>query len=301
ILESFSSKGGIPIYYDENGTSLGGVIRNKPDIISVDGANTTFFGSDIAYDPDSYPNFFGTSASAPHAAASVALILEQFPALTPAEVKSYIQGNSISMGTSGFDYSNAYGMADFNATFNAVAASLPVTLMSFQATARQDQVLLSWETEIEENVATFVVESSVDGYEFEDIRFMDPRGSGSFYQTEVTNLTTGWHYFRLRFEDIDGTITYSPSRRVQIDAASVAPQVSIMNQTETFTFYWGGDLNDYNLELFDLSGRQLGAWSGNGNSVQLDKEKFEGHVFVYKLNTMQGGTVKRWAGKLSLR
>ncbi|MEL6629903.1 MAG: S8 family serine peptidase [Bacteroidota bacterium] len=303
ILESFSSKGGIPIYFDENGTSLGasGVVRQKPDIISVDGANTTFFGSDIAFDPDAYPNFFGTSASAPHAAASVALILEQFPSLTPAEVETYIQNNSVSMGTVGFDYSNAFGMANFNAAFNDIAASLPVTLASFQATARENQVLLSWETEVEENVASFFVETSKDGHQFDDVKIIDPKGSGSFYQTEITNLTTGWHHFRVRFEDIDGTITYSPSRRVQIDATDVAPQVSVLNQTESFTFYWGGDLNDYQLELFDLSGRQLGSWSGTGNSVQLNKDLFEGHFLIYKLNTRQGGSVKRWSGKLNLR
>jgi hypothetical protein len=50
--------------------------REKPDLAAMDGANTTFFTSDTANDDDTFPNFFGTSAAAPHAAAIAALVLD---------------------------------------------------------------------------------------------------------------------------------------------------------------------------------------------------------------------------------
>jgi hypothetical protein len=75
-LEGFSSTGGsIPFYFDGNGNRLVNAdIRQKPEFCAADGVDTTFFGSD--FDNDKFPNFFGTSAAAPTAAAIGALILD---------------------------------------------------------------------------------------------------------------------------------------------------------------------------------------------------------------------------------
>ena len=51
-------------------------VRSKPDVAAIDRGNTTFFVADDARDRDEFPNFGGTSASAPHAAAIAALLLD---------------------------------------------------------------------------------------------------------------------------------------------------------------------------------------------------------------------------------
>ncbi|MDH5380305.1 MAG: S8 family serine peptidase, partial [Cyclobacteriaceae bacterium] len=73
-VASFSSRGGVLI----NGEN-----RSKPDFIAPNGVNTTVeMGVDVDYDlpnpkdGDGFSNFFGTSASAPHAAAVAALLME---------------------------------------------------------------------------------------------------------------------------------------------------------------------------------------------------------------------------------
>jgi hypothetical protein len=83
-LELFSSAGGVPILFDRNGRRFPfPLIRIKPGLTGPDGGNTTFFIADIpapipgSTEPDGFPNFFGTSASAPHVAAIGALMLDQ--------------------------------------------------------------------------------------------------------------------------------------------------------------------------------------------------------------------------------
>ena len=55
-------------------------IRRAPQVTATDGGNTTFFTVDSKLDPDTQPNFFGTSAAAPHAAAIAALVLQKHAA-----------------------------------------------------------------------------------------------------------------------------------------------------------------------------------------------------------------------------
>lgn len=83
-LELFSSAGGVPILFDRNGRRFPfPLVRIKPGVTGPDGGNTTFFVADLAApipgtsEPDGFPNFFGTSASAPHVAAIAALMLDQ--------------------------------------------------------------------------------------------------------------------------------------------------------------------------------------------------------------------------------
>ncbi len=77
VPENFTSPGPSTIYFDKNNRRFKHPqIRLKPDMAAMDGANTTFFLQDSSTDPDTFPNFFGTSAAAPHAAAIAALVLD---------------------------------------------------------------------------------------------------------------------------------------------------------------------------------------------------------------------------------
>ena len=105
-LEFFSSAGGTPILFDTDGNRLAEAqIRQKPEIVAPDGTNTTFFGStDI--EGDGFPNFFGTSAAAPHVAAVAALMLEAAPGTSPDVIYETLEQTALDMDdpfTSGFD------------------------------------------------------------------------------------------------------------------------------------------------------------------------------------------------------
>ena len=99
LPEFFTSPGGrLPIFFDSQGNRFATPkVRQVPQISATDGGNTTFFATDSRLDTDTTPNFFGTSASAPHAAAIAALMLDKAGGprtLTPAQVRTKLQAST---------------------------------------------------------------------------------------------------------------------------------------------------------------------------------------------------------------
>jgi hypothetical protein len=117
-VASFSSRGGT--FTLENNTYI---TRNKPDLIAPNGVNTTVnLGGAAFNDGDSYPNFFGTSASAPHAAAVGALLIQgqkKFnlqTIVTPAQIRQQLIASAGKFSYLGnnfnFEGGNGYLQAD---------------------------------------------------------------------------------------------------------------------------------------------------------------------------------------------
>jgi hypothetical protein len=117
LIESFSSAGSTPILFDTAGTRLAiPVFRQQPDITAPDGVDTTFFGTDTT-DAGSFPNFFGTSAAAPHAAGVAALMKDRKPTITPDDIYGALKTTAIDMDDpstvgfdTGFDYGSGFGL-----------------------------------------------------------------------------------------------------------------------------------------------------------------------------------------------
>jgi hypothetical protein len=111
LLEPFSSAGFTPILFDTAGNRLASPqIRLKPEFVAPDGTNTTFFIPGVDVEPDGFPNFFGTSATAPHAAAVAALMLQAVPNTTPEAVYEILETTAIDMGPPGFDFDSGFGL-----------------------------------------------------------------------------------------------------------------------------------------------------------------------------------------------
>ncbi len=143
LINSFSSTGPTPILFDTAGNRLAEPeVRLKPEIVAPDGVNTTFFGFDIPAsigapgEPDGFPNFFGTSAAAPHAAAVAALLLQartlddDRPLPKPDEIYSAMEATAVDMTfdplypdvVEGFDFRTGFGFIDAVAAAQAIVA-----------------------------------------------------------------------------------------------------------------------------------------------------------------------------------
>jgi hypothetical protein len=115
-VEPFSSLGGdLPFYFDNNSAPLpmAPELRMKPEVTGPDGTNTTFFGSDIGFDPDTDPNFFGTSAAAPNSAAIAALVLDATDLnINPLPLSQLLSQGSLDMEGMGPDALSGSGFTD---------------------------------------------------------------------------------------------------------------------------------------------------------------------------------------------
>jgi len=171
--EDFSSAGNIPIFFDNLGSRLAApFVRQNPWVTGPDGGNTSFAFGDSSFDDDDgdgfnnpystfltpldpdpaseYPNFFGTSASAPHVAAVAALMLQKNPGLTPDDVYNILKNTAEDMkfrftnrstpsgpvtdvyliedpDPAGFDYDTGWGFVNGEAALNAVPAAPSIT------------------------------------------------------------------------------------------------------------------------------------------------------------------------------
>jgi hypothetical protein len=135
VLESYSSQGGAPILFDASGTRLATAIqRQKPNFVGPDGGNNTFLGFKDTGDQSAvaqcannagYPNFFGTSAAAPHAAAVAALMMQADSNLTPAQIYGALQSTALPMGNTAPDVDSGYGFIQADAAWKSLALTAP--------------------------------------------------------------------------------------------------------------------------------------------------------------------------------
>lgn len=119
--EPFTSVGGIPILFADDGTRLTSpVIRNPPSFAAPDGVSTTM----SAFNP-----FFGTSAAAPHAAAVAALMINANETLrgSPVTIYSIMQSTAIDIAPAGRDNITGFGLIDAYAAVAATQGATPAT------------------------------------------------------------------------------------------------------------------------------------------------------------------------------
>jgi hypothetical protein len=167
-LEKFSSEGGDPILFDTSGNRLPTPqTPPKPDFVGPDGVSNTILGGTLVNygfasntlstsiaacqnnGEGTFPNFFGTSAAAPHAAAAAALMLQANPSLTPAQIISALRSSALAMtpratASGAYDYDDGHGFIQVDAALAALPAAPPAISLSPSSLTVGSSATLTW-------------------------------------------------------------------------------------------------------------------------------------------------------------
>jgi len=145
VVEAYSSVGGSPVLFDKTGARLATpVTRWKPDFVAPDRGNNTFFGHILSAsantstvsqcaDNQSYPNFAGTSAAAPHAAGVAALMLQANSNLTPSQIYGALQKTALPIDNTTPNYVSGYGYIQADAALASLPPAAPTVKFTVPA------------------------------------------------------------------------------------------------------------------------------------------------------------------------
>ena len=221
-VNDFSSVGGIPIRFDALGRRLATPEqRDNPDLAAPDGGNTTFFGQRIG-DGDTFPNFFGTSASAAHAAGAAALVREAVPSATADVVLDRLRRSAIDVTQTASGVPTGAGRDAWSGAGLLDARTLSVgtpAVASFTASAGDGgAIVVQWSETTASDVASYTLERSFFGGPFRAVETV-PGGKGSYRRT-VSGLDVGTHDVRLQITRPDGASETGPQARATVPATA---------------------------------------------------------------------------------
>lgn len=124
---------------------------------------------------------------------------------------NYVQASNLILfkGGQGDGWANTY----------SPLGPLPVTLLSFEATKKSTEVLLTWKTSAEINSSHYEIEKSPDAVNFSYLATVvsHNEATGSMYDLIDEHPFAGYNYYRIKMVDLDGKASYTPTRHVLFD------------------------------------------------------------------------------------
>jgi len=142
-----------------------------------------------------------------------------------------------------------------------INSALPVEYLSMDAVCDGDNVRINWSTASQVNCDYFVVEKSVDGQSFIDIRTIHCAGNSNSvlnYSVKDDHVTTSTNYYRIRQVDIDGRTNYSP---VMTASCEKGNSVFVVNgnygNEEVLVWFDGSNGKQYIISLLDVAGKRV--------------------------------------------
>jgi hypothetical protein len=175
------------------------------------------------------------------------------------------------------------------------AATLPLTLVDFNAVVRNEKVQLNWSTTNHQDFSHFILQRSTDGRNFTDVMtLMTDEGDKNAmrlynYKDDVKAVTATVVYYRLQMVDITSKFEYSPVRLVKLTADnSVAIQTfpnPVTNEVRVMVpATWQAKAVTY--EIYNASGKLMNRVQTNnaGQVQQMNVQAYSNGMYVVKVS-----------------
>lgn len=143
--------------------------------------------------------------------------------------------------------------------------ALPVKLTSFTASNKNNNVILKWQTQYEQNSSHYNIQRSTDGFNFTDVARVAAAGNSNMPLNYSHNdlLPAQVHskktvFYRLQPVDVDGKFTYSQVLALQLDTKEMQLLVYPNPAKDVLQVQTGNsNAGEAALVISDATGRQL--------------------------------------------
>ncbi len=168
---------------------------------------------------------------------------------------------------------------------------LPIELADFQVITHKDNIEIKWSTAYESNILDFKVERSDDAIKFYPLSIQAPKGndfSKTAYNFIDNNPLNGVHYYRLKIEEKDGTLSYSKTMSARWGSKktlSVYPNP--FNQALTIDIA-DAQTETAHFEIMDMTGR-IHISESFKNNDKISTENLPSGMYI--LRVIQDGTI----------
>jgi len=169
------------------------------------------------------------------------------------------------------------GLTQFNRTTSFRAKGATLNSLGYQV-LDDNNAVLQWQTQNEENIYYFKIEWSTDNANFSYLDVVYPQGTPSSttnytYPISVSNMSDRTIFVRITIVDYNGNYTYSPTLSV----------------TTAFP-----------VTVADVSGKRWKAYDGNIQLTEFDmEEKILSGTFYFKFKDSSGNEVAVTEGKIN--
>ena len=158
-------------------------------------------------------------------------------------------------------------------------STLPIELINFKAIHQGDINLITWQTASELNNDYFVLESSINGIDFNEVIIIKSSGNSNEIQSYFAEDNTQNYalYYRLKQVDFDGTSSYSKVISINIINKGIEVR-KIYTQGATLVLNLNGTHNsNAKISILSIDGKIVKKYNLNLNNNQSQYKLFIGN------------------------